>query len=91
MVLNGYYSRQGSQNGWQDGHGHGDGQVGNKGGQDIQQDGQVGCQNVNWLLGIARMLFILLSHDHYNGKENWSSRGLTIYISNFIITIQNQQ
>ena len=89
MVLNGYYSCQDSQYGWQDGHR--DGQVGNKGGQDIQQDGQVDCQNVNRLLGIARMLFMLLSLDHYNGKENWLSLGLTIYISNFIITIQNQQ
>ena len=88
MVLNGYYSCQDSQYGWQDGHR--DGQVGDKGGQDIQQDGQVGCQNVIWLLGISRMLFILLSLNHYNGKENWSSLGLTIFISNFIITIQNQ-
>ena len=89
MVLNGYYSCQDSQYGLQDGHR--DGQVGNKGGQDIQKDGQVGCQNVNWLLEIAKMLLILLSLYLYNGKENWSSLGLTIYISNFIITIQNQQ
>ena len=44
-------------------------------------------QNVIWILGIARMLFILLIFDQYNGKENCSSLGLTIYISNLIITI----
>ena len=30
---------------------------------------------------------IILSLHHYNDKEIWSSLGLSIYISNFIVTI----
>ena len=32
-------------------------------------------------------LSIILSLHHYNDKEIWSSLGLSIYISNFIVTI----
>ena len=50
MVLNGYHGCQDSQYVQQDGHK--DGQVGNKGSQDIQQ-------NVIWLHGIAITFYII--------------------------------